>query len=437
MPASFAGLNAVSDASAEVAGVLGGTGVTVEGPEGPVGSGLSAIAVGIWFAYLNEAARMLEQQYATAEDIDAAMQYGCGYKVGPLRQLDKIGLDKAKAILDVLYQASGDPRHKVSKEITEAIAGNRFGEDSGAGIFDYEGGEVVSAGGASQEAVTLREINSVGVIGTGTMATGIIEVFAKSGYDVIYVARSDEKVERVRAALTKSLDRAVSKGKLSEDTKAEILARVTGTTAHEDLGNVDIVLEAIVEDLATKQALFETLDRVCKPGAILATTTSSLSIAVLAEKTKRPADVIGMHFFNPAPIMKLVEVVSTDETDKVIRDTVVDLCRKLSKHPVLCGDRAGFIVNFLLFPYLNDAVHAVDANLTTIDELDPLIKHWQSLPLGPFSLLDVVGNDVSLAIENTIVQAFNEECYVPAKGLEAKVAEGKLGRKTGEGFLTY
>lgn len=437
MPA-FAGLNGVADSSAEIAGVLGGTGVVVQGPDGQVGSELSAVAAAIWFAYLNEAARMLEAHYATADDIDAAMMYGCGYKVGPLRQLDAIGIEQAKTILDVLYQASGDPRHKPSQKLLEAIAGNRLGEKAGAGIFDYKDGQAVSpTTTAPSHAIATRKIESVGVIGTGTMATGIIEVFAKAGHKVIYVARSAEKVGKVGAALEKSLDRAVSKGKLTEEQKAEILHRVTGTTKHEDLGGVDIVVEAIVEDLATKQALFETLDRVCKPGAILATTTSSLSIDTLAGHTKRPADVIGMHFFNPAPIMKLVEVVSGSETDPVIRQTVVDLCREVGKHPVLCGDRAGFIVNFLLFPYLNDAVRAVDAGLSTIDELDALLKTWQNLPMGPFSLLDVVGNDVSLAIENTIVDAFADECYTPAKSLETVVAEGKLGRKTGEGFLKY
>lgn len=441
MAAEAAGLNGVSDASAAIAGVLGGTGVEVKGESGSVGSGSAALAAAIWFAYLNEAATMLEQQYATRDDIDAAMRFGCGYPVGPLRQLDAIGLDKAAAILDVLYEASGDPRHKVSAAISDRVNAGNIGQSSGAGFYTFAGAgspEVVedapSEGG--DQGVT-RDVKLVGVIGTGTMATGIIEVFAKAGYDVVYVARSEEKVEKVRAALTKSLDRAVSKGRLAEADRDAILARVCGTTAHEDLGKVDIVVEAIVEDLETKQQLFRTLDRVCKPGAILATTTSSLSIDVLAGQTERPADVIGMHFFNPAPVMKLVEVVSGAATAQDVTDTTVALCQAVKKHPVLCGDRAGFIVNFLLFPYLNDAVIAVDDQLTTISDLDVLMKAWQSLPLGPFSLLDVVGNDVSLAIEETILEAFGNVCYTPAKGLVAVVAAGKLGRKTGEGFLSY
>ena len=195
--------------------------------------------------------------------------------------------------------------------------------------------------------------------------------------------------------------------------------------------------EAIVEDLDTKKRVVPHLDRVCKPGAILATTTSSLSIDVLANQTGRPADVIGMHFFNPAPVMKLVEVVPGAQTAQDVTDTTVALCKAVKKHPVLCGDRAGFIVNFLLFPYLNDAVIAVDEQLTTIDDLDSLMKSWQSLPLGPFSLFDVVGNDVSLAIEETILEAFGNECAHACQGSQKVVADGKLGRKTGEGFLSH
>ena len=441
---SKSGLNAISDASASLSGMLAGSGVKVKGPEGvSVRSGLEALAAAIWFAHLNEAARMYQQRYATRDDIDAAMRFGCGYPVGPLRQLDAIGADKAVAVLDALFEVSGDSRHRASKALTDLVAAGTLGESTGSGFYEYSkpgSTDVVPddavAPDTAQDAM-LRTISWVGVIGTGTMATGIVEVFAKAGYDVIYFARSDRKVAKVRAALEKSLDRAVDKGKLNEQERNAIIARVSGTTKHEDLGVVDIVVEAVVENLDTKQELFKTLDRVCKPGAILATTTSSLSIKDLAAQTGRPADVIGMHFFNPAPIMKLVEVVSAPQTAPGVTKTVIELCKATAKHPVLCGDRAGFIVNFLLFPYLNDAVRAVEASLTTIEEFDPLMKAWQSLPLGPFSLLDVVGTDVSLAIEEVIHEAFPDPAYQPAPMLEKIVANGKFGRKTGEGFLSY
>lgn len=440
MSAGTDALSQVFDANASVAGVLGGAGIAVEGEAGPAASGASALAVAIWYAYLNEAAKMLEQQYATRDDIDAAMRFGCGYPVGPLAQIDAIGADKVLSVLDVLFEVSGDPRHQAAGILTRNVEAGAVGQVSGKGFYSYASpgsADVVEDQAELVAADAVRSIQTVGVVGTGTMATGIIEVFAKSGYDVVYVARTDEKVAAVRSALTKSLDRAVAKGRLDEDTKTEILARVCGTTERSDLGKVDIVVEAIVEDLDTKKQLFRDLDTFCKPGAILATTTSSLSIDTLAAQTSRPADVIGMHFFNPAPVMKLVEVVSGESTAPDVRDTVIELCRATRKHPVLCGDRAGFIVNFLLFPYLNDAVRATDAKLIEVDELDPLMKQWIGLPMGPFALLDVVGNDVSLAIEETIHEAFHDDCYAPAQGLQDVVEQGKLGRKTGAGFLSY
>ncbi len=440
---SHAGLNGVSDESARISGVLGGMGIPVKGVEGgSCSSGVEALAVAIWFAYLNEAARMFEQGYATRDDIDASMRFGCGYPIGPLAQLDGIGLDKVVAVLDALHEVSGDPRHLASTALVDRVQVGNVGQLSGEGFYRYESPDsptihAEEQSQAASDSVVAREIGQVGVVGTGTMATGIIEVFAKAGYGVVYIARSAEKVAKVRAGLRASLERAVSKGKLSPEDRDAVMARVTGTTRHADLAAVDIVLEAIVEDLPTKLELFKTLDSVCKPGTILATTTSSLSIADLAEATSRPADVIGMHFFNPAPVMKLVEVVSTVETSHAVTQTVVELCQRTRKHPVSCGDRAGFIVNFLLFPYLNDAVRAFEAQLTTIEDFDPLMKAWQDLPLGPFALLDVVGTDVSLAIEEAIFAAFGEHCYRPASLLEKTVVNGKFGCKTGEGFLTH
>ena len=181
-----------------------------------------------------------------------------------------------------------------------------------------------------------------------------------------------------------------------------MLGRLTGTTSLDDLAGVEIVVEAIAEDLAIKTTLFENLDEICKPGTILATTTSSLPIISLATVTSRPQDVIGMHFFNPAPIMKLVEVVSTVATDDAVAETVRALCAKVGKVAVSCGDRAGFIVNALLFPYLNDAVKMLEAHYATADDIDTAMKQGCALPMGPFELLDVVGNDVSLAIQREL-----------------------------------
>ncbi|WP_347222301.1 3-hydroxybutyryl-CoA dehydrogenase, partial [Mycolicibacterium poriferae] len=275
----------------------------------------------------------------------------------------------------------------------------------------------------------------VGVVGTGTMASGIVEVFAKAGYDVVVRGRSDSKVEGSVALVRKSLDKAVARGKLDEAGRDAVLARISGTTALEDMAEVDLVVEAVAEELDVKRAMFGALDEICKPGAILATTTSSLPVVECAAVTSRPGDVIGMHFFNPAPVMKLVEVVSTIGTSRDVAATVLDVCQKLKKVPVSCGDRAGFIVNALLFPYLNDAVKMLEAHYATADDIDTAMKQGCALPMGPFELLDVVGNDVSLAIQRELYLEFREPGFAPAPLLEHLVTAGYLGRKTKAGFF--
>ena len=268
------------------------------------------------------------------------------------------------------------------------------------------------------------------------MATGMIEVFAKAGYPVTYIARSDEKVAGVQAAIAKSLAKQVERGKLTQESADEVLGRLTGSTSHDSLAHADLIVEGIVEELGAKQTLFRTLDAIGKPGAILATTTSSLPIAECAAVTSRPEDVIGLHFFNPAPVMKLVEIVHTEQTAADVRTTCAVLCTKLNKVAVSCGDRAGFIVNALLFPYLNDAIKLHESGVG-IDEIDERITSTFAYPMGPFALLDVVGLDVSLAIENELLAEFKHEGLTPAGSLAQLVSEGKLGRKTKAGFRTY
>ena len=217
------------------------------------------------------------------------------------------------------------------------------------------------------------------------MACGIVEAFAKAGYDVLFTGRGQDKVAGVVAAITKNFDKQIQRGRATEEQKTEVLGRVRGTTSLDDLKDVDLVVEAIAEDLAIKTTLFENLDEICKPGAILATTTSSLPIISMARATKRPQDVIGMHFFNPAAVMKLVEVVSTVATDEAVTETVLALCEEVGKVAVWCGDRSGFIVNALLFPYLNDAVKMLEAHYATADDIDTAMKQGCALPMGPSS----------------------------------------------------
>ena len=409
-----------------------------------VGDKAGFIANALLFGYLNHAVSMYESRYATREDIDAAMKLGCGYPMGPLALMDLIGLDTAYEILDTMYKQGRDRLHAPSPILKQMVSAGLKGRKTGRGFYTYEApgsSRVVADGLTPREDApadgAVRPIAKVGVVGSGTMATGIVEVFAKAGFDVTYVARGDAKVQAVRDAVARSLEKAVQRGKLDEADRDAALARLTGTTRLEDLGDVDLVVEAIVEDLSVKKALFENLDEICKPGAILATTTSSLPVVECASATSRPQDVIGIHFFNPAQIMKLVEVVHTISTADDVVATTQDLCRRIGKHPVTCGDRAGFIVNALLFPYLNDAVKMLEANYSTADDIDTAMKTGCGLPMGPFELLDVVGLDVSLAIERELYLEFRERGYAPAPLLEHLVTAGYLGRKTGRGFRTY
>ena len=409
-----------------------------------VGDKAGFIANALLFGYLNHAVDMFESRYASREDIDAAMQLGCRLPMGPLALMDLIGLDTAYEILDTMYQQGRDRLHAPSPILKQMVTGGLKGRKTGRGFYTYDeaGSSTVVADHLTPRAVVahagdLRPVRTVGVVGSGTMAIGIIESFAKAGYAVTYVARSEAKVEAVKAAIAKSLEKAVQRGKLTAEARDVVAGHLNGTTALDDLAQVDLVVEAVVEDLKVKQALFENLDEICKDGAILATTTSSLPVIECAMATKRPQDVLGIHFFNPAQIMKLVEVVHTVSTADDVVATAQDLCRAIGKHPVTCGDRAGFIVNALLFPYLNDAVKMLEAHYASADDIDTAMKTGCGYPMGPFELLDAVGLDVSLAIQRELYLEFRVRGFSPAPLLEQLVTARYLGRKVGRGFRNY
>ncbi|MEV3988151.1 3-hydroxybutyryl-CoA dehydrogenase [Streptomyces sp. NPDC049837] len=409
-----------------------------------VGDRPGFVADGLLFGYLNQAAAMYEAKYASREDIDAAMKLGCGLPMGPLALLDLIGIDTARTVLDAMYAESRDRLHAPAPILKQLSEAGLTGRKSGRGFYTYEApgsGVVVrdaltplETGGPDAAA---REVRSVGVAGSGTMASGIAEVFAKAGYDVVLAARSLEKAETATARIAKSLARSVDKGRMTAEARDDTLARITPAGSLDAFAEVDLAVEAVAEDLEIKQQLFATLDKVCKPGAVLATTTSSLPVVACARATSRPQDVIGMHFFNPAPAMKLVEIVRTVLTADDVHATVRQVTTKIRKHPVDCGDRAGFIVNALLFPYLNNAIKMVEQHYASLDDIDAAMKLGGGYPMGPFELLDVVGLDVSLAIEKVLHREFRDPGLAPAPLLEHLVAAGCLGRKTGRGFREY
>jgi 3-hydroxybutyryl-CoA dehydrogenase len=407
-----------------------------------IGDKAGFIANALLFGYLNHAVSMFESRYASREDIDAAMRLGGGLPMGPLALMDLIGLDTAHEILRTMYEQGRDRLHAPSPILTQMVTAGLRGRKSGRGFYTYDDAgssrivpDVLTPAGDAAPG-NVRPVRSVGVVGSGAMAAGIVEVFALAGYDVTHVAVPHAGMEAAAEPLPRSLDRAVQPGTGSDEDRTAALSRVRGTTSLDELAQADLVVEAVAEEPTVKRALFEHLDEICRPGAILATTTSSLPVIECAAATRRSQDVVGMHFFQPAPVVSLVEVVHTVSTAQDVVDTAKDVCRQLGKHPVTCGDRAGFIVNALLFPYLNDAVRMLEAHYASADDIDTAMKTGCGYPMGPFELLDVVGLDVALGIQRTLYLAFREPGLSPAPLLEQLVTAGHLGRKAGRGFRT-
>ena len=397
------------------------------------------IANVLLFPYLNSGVRMLEQGFASREDIDAAMQLGCGHPMGPLALLDLIGLDSAYEICEALWRQFRDEQDVPAPLLKQYTVAEYLGRKTGRGFYRYEAPESSTVVDATPEeaGVASSDIQTIGVVGTGLMASGIAEVIAKSGGDVILRGRSEASIKKAKGAVKKSLDKAVSRGKLEQDAADQVLDRITTTLEFSDLAECDLVVEGVAEDLTLKREVFTELDQCVKPDAILATTTSSLPIVEMAASTSRPDKVLGLHFFNPAPIMKLVEVVRTVATSGEVEKRSIAWARSIGKRPVRCSDRAGFIVNFLLFPYLNDAVHMHEQGYSTPEDIDAAMKLGCGHPMGPFQLMDIVGLDVTLAILDSLHEEFRERRYAPAPLLEHMVRAGYLGRKSGRGFYDY
>jgi 3-hydroxybutyryl-CoA dehydrogenase len=391
------------------------------------------------FPYLNQATRMYDQGFASRADIDAAMQLGCGHPMGPLALLDLIGLDSSYEICEALWRQFRDDQDAPAPLLKQYVVAGYLGRKTGRGFYTYEKPEsskVVDQTG-TEEGSGSSGVDRIGVVGTGLMASGIAEVAAKAGNEVILRGRSEASIKRAKTAVEKSLGKAIAKGRLDQTGADEILGRITTTLEYSDLAEVDLVVEAVAEDLDVKLDIFRELDAAVKPDAVLASTTSSLAVVDLAAATSRPDRVIGLHFFNPAPIMKLVEVVRTVASASEIEERAVAWTREIGKHPVRCRDRAGFIVNFLLFPYLNDAVRMHEEGYSSPQDIDTAMKLGCGHPMGPFQLMDIVGLDVTYAILNSLHEEFRERRYAPAPLLEHMVRAGYLGRKTGRGFYDY
>jgi 3-hydroxybutyryl-CoA dehydrogenase len=281
------------------------------------------------------------------------------------------------------------------------------------------------------------EIQTVGVVGLGTMGAGIAQVSVQSGHETVGREISDELNERARATIDRYLARAVEKGRMSVADKEAALRRLTLTTELDELADCDLVIEAIVEELGPKQELFAELERICRPDTILATNTSALSVSKIAEATQRPERVIGMHFFNPAPVLPLVEIVRTDRSsDEAVHDAYV-WAERAGKQPVRCNDTPGFIVNRILIPLLNDCVRVLDEARVSPDDLDKAMTNGAGWPMGPCALIDLVGIDIHVHASEALHAALGEDRMAPPERLVQMQREGKLGRKSGEGFFRY
>jgi 3-hydroxybutyryl-CoA dehydrogenase len=280
-------------------------------------------------------------------------------------------------------------------------------------------------------------VKRIGVVGSGIMGAGVAEVAARSGFEVVLRSRTQAGVDALLGGLDASLARQVKKGRLEEAVASEVRDRVSGVSELAMLAACDLVLESVVEDLAVKQDLFAELDRVCAPGAILATNTSTLPVVELAMVTQRPDRVCGIHFFNPAPAMSLVEVIPAITTSDATLDEARAFVVACGKTAVTVKDQAGFVVNALLFPYLNNAVKLFDAGVASRDDIDTAMKGGCNFPMGPLELLDLVGLDTSLSILDALFAEFRDPNFAPAPLLKRMVAAERLGRKSGAGFYDY
>ena len=282
-------------------------------------------------------------------------------------------------------------------------------------------------------------MKKIAVIGAGTMGNGIAHTFAQKNYQVTLIDVSEQSLEKALSTISKNLDRMVSKDKISESEKSQTLANIqTSTEINKDvLSGTDLVVEAATENLDIKLQIFENLDNLCPDKTILASNTSSILISTIAGATTRADKVIGMHFMNPVPIMKLVEVIKSKETSSQVVSTIMELSKNLGKVPVEVNDAPGFVANRILMPMINEAIHTLNENISSVEGIDTVMILGMSHPMGPLFLADFIGLDVCLSILNVLYEGFNDVKYKPCSLLEELVKNGKLGVKSGEGFYDY
>ncbi|RAG80470.1 3-hydroxyacyl-CoA dehydrogenase family protein [Streptacidiphilus pinicola] len=379
------------------------------------------LAAGLLLGLLNEAARMVGDGYATAEAVDSAVRLGCGWPVGPLAVLDAVGLPTARDLLA-----------RLAEQDDSFAPAPILGRLAAAGRGFHPGPDHRASSRATEP--TAAPGCSVVVVGSGTMATGIAESFLRAGFRTALLARTRDKARVAAETVVFGLERAG----VAEDELRQVLERWTATADRAVLGAADLVVEAVVEEPDVKRRLFAELGRVCAPTAVLATSTSSLSVRHCTETADRPAQVLGLHFFNPAAAMPLVELVPSGGTSAHTLARARGAVERLGKTVVECGDRTGFVVNALLFPYLNRALALLDQGAMTPSALDTAVRSLGGHPLGPVRLVDTVGADVAREVQWRLHVDPELRAAAPVPLLEALVTHRHLGRKTaGKGVRAF
>ncbi len=398
-------------------------------------------------AFQNDCIRLIESGYTNPADLDAGVRLGLGYRMGPMRLLDIEGLDIHRTVSLSMYEQLKDPRYIPPPLVDRMIHAGHLGAKTGKGFYTYKSAGVFGVAEPEEDLSQERDLSrgrpladavkKVGVIGVGAMGSGIAQVCITAGLEVTAIEVSPEFLESGLTRIRRNLEGAVKRGKMDENQKEETLARLGGSTDLGALADCDLIIEVIVENLDAKLELFEKLGEIAKQGAIIASNTSCLSVTAMAAKTKTPERVLGLHFFNPPYAMRLVEVVEAIQTAPEITEFGVAFSERIGKTPIPVKDRPGFLVNRLVVPYLNHAAQAFDEGLADRESMDKAISMGLGHPMGPLTLIDLVGVDVQTFVADSMAEELGEARFYAPPILRRMTSAGWLGRKTGKGFYDY